>query len=51
MDAHLSEEFRAKGNLRNGKTKKQVQTSAVEISVETLRDRDASFDPQLSKET
>jgi len=49
MDAHLSEESRAKGNRRNGKTKKQIQTSAGEISVETSRDRDASFDPQLVK--
>ena len=41
MDAYLTEESRAKGNRRNGKTKKQVQTSAGEISVETPRDRDA----------
>ena len=49
MDAHLSDESRIKGNRRNGKMKKQLQTSVGEITVETPRDRDASFDPQFVK--
>lgn len=49
MDAHLSEDSRIKGNRRNGKMKKQLQTSVGEITVETPRDRDASFDPQFVK--
>lgn len=49
MDAHLSDESRIKGNRRNGKMKKQLQTSVGEITVGTPRDRDASFDPQFVK--
>lgn len=49
MDAHLTQESRAGGNRRNGKSKKQVQTDHGELSIETPRDRDASFDPQIIK--
>jgi len=49
MDVHLTQEKRATGNRRNGKMKKQLQTSVGEISVETPRDRDSSFDPQFVK--
>ena len=46
MDAHLSEESRENGNRRNGKMSKTVQTQYGEVTVETPRDRDGSFDPQ-----
>ena len=49
MDAHLSEEERSKGNRRNGKMSKQVQSRYGEITVDTPRDRDGSFDPQTVK--
>ena len=46
MDAHLSNESRESGNRRNGKMSKTVQTQYGEVTVETPRDRDGSFDPQ-----
>lgn len=46
MDSHLSEESRESGNRRNGKMSKTVQTQYGEVTVETPRDRDGSFDPQ-----
>ena len=46
MDAHLSDESRSLGNRRNGKMPKTVQTQYGEVTVETPRDRDGSFDPQ-----
>ena len=49
MDAHLSIDERSKGNRRNGKLPKQVQTCYGEITVETPRDRDGSFEPQTIK--
>lgn len=49
MDAHLSGEERSKGNHRNGKMPKQVQTRYGEVIVETPRDRDGSFEPQTVK--
>lgn len=45
MDAHLSEESRESGNRRNGKMSKTVQTQYGEVTVETPRDRNGSFDP------
>ena len=49
MDAHLSLDERSKGNRRNGKMPKQVQTRYGEVTVETPRDRDGSFEPQTVK--
>ena len=46
MDAHLSDDERSKGNRRNGKLPKQVQTRYGEVTVETPRDRDGSFESQ-----
>ncbi len=46
MAAHLSEESHVGGNRRNGKMSKTVQTQYGEVTVETPRDRDGSFDPQ-----
>ena len=49
MDAHLSGEERSKGNRRNGKMPKQVQTRYGEVTIETPRDRDGSFEPETVK--
>ena len=45
-DAHLTSEECSQGNRRNGKMPKQVQTCYGEVTVETPRDRDGSFEPQ-----
>ena len=47
MDASLDE--RSKSNRRNGKMPEQVQTRYGEVTVETPRDRDGSFEPQTVK--
>ena len=49
MDAHFSLDERSKGNRRNGKIPEQVQTRYGEVTVETPRDRDGSFEPQTVK--
>ena len=49
MDAHLLIDERSKGNRRNGKMPKQVQTCYGEVTVETPCDRDGSFEPQTIK--
>ena len=49
MDAHLSIDERSKGNRRKGKLPKQVQTCYGEVTVETPRDRDGSFEPHLAE--
>ena len=49
MEAHLSLDERSKGNRRNGKMPKQVQTRYGEVTVETPRDREGSFEPQTVK--
>ena len=46
MDAHLSIDEHSKGNRRNGKLLKQVQTCYGEVTVKTPRDHDGSFEPQ-----
>ena len=46
MGAHLSAECCESGNRRNGKMSKTVQTPYGEVTVDTPRDRDGSFDPQ-----
>ena len=47
MDAHLDEEERFKGNRRNGKGRKTVKTSQGSVDIETSRDRQGSFEPNL----
>ncbi|MFZ1796853.1 MAG: IS256 family transposase [Dokdonella sp.] len=49
MQAHLGHERHQKsgGNPRNGKSRKTVQSSMGELQIETPRDRDGSFEPQL----
>jgi putative transposase len=37
------------GNVRNGFSKKTVQTKSGEVDLEVPRDRDGSFDPQIVK--
>jgi len=49
MDAHLSSDERSKRQPRNDKMPKQVQTRYGEVTVETPRDRDGSFEPQTIK--
>ena len=47
MDSHLEGGEREFGNRRNGHMSKQVQTSLDEVTVNTPRDRDGTFDPQV----
>ena len=47
MDSHLDGVEREMGNRRNGHMSKQVQTSMGEITINTPRDRDGTFDPQV----
>jgi len=54
MTAHLGYEPSENGkekrsNTRNGKTKKTVKGTFGELEIETPRDRDSSFEPQLVK--
>jgi transposase-like protein len=49
LDAHLDESERQDGNRRNGKATKTVQTSAGPVELETSRDRNATFDPEIVK--
>lgn len=46
LDVHLGE---SQGNRRNGKGRKQLKTSHGAIELETGRDRQGSFEPQLVK--
>lgn len=47
MDSHLDGVECEMGNRRNGHMSKQVQTSMGEITINTPRDRDGTFDPQV----
>lgn len=49
MQAHLGHERhgRSNGNVRNGKSRKRVQSAAGDLQIETPRDRDGTFEPQL----
>lgn len=54
MDEHLgydknSSELKDTTNRRNGKSKKNVRTGFGDMELETPRDRDSSFEPQLVK--
>lgn len=55
MDAHLGYEKNEKsestrrGNTRNGKAAKTIKGTFGEMQIETPRDRDGSFEPQLVK--
>lgn len=50
MDAHLSENSLEEGNnRRNGFNQKQVKTASGSIELNTPRDRNGSFEPELIK--
>ena len=49
LDAHLDEEERKDGNRRNGKVQKTVQTNTGPIEIETSRDRNSTFEPEIIK--
>lgn len=56
LDAHLGYESHDKSasgerraNTRNGKSRKTIQSSMGDLQIETPRDRDGSFEPQLVK--
>ena len=49
LDAHLDEDERKSGNRKNGKTSKTLQTSEGPLEVETTRDRNSTFEPELVK--
>jgi transposase-like protein len=51
MQAHVGHEPYGKsaGNLRNGKAHKTVQSSQGDLQIETPRDREGTFEPQLVK--
>lgn len=49
MRAHLGHERhgKASGNPRNGKSRKTVQSTVGDLQIETPRDREGTFEPQL----
>ena len=51
MQAHVGHAplGRSRGNARNGKSRKRVQSAAGDLRIETPRDREGCFDPQLVK--
>jgi transposase-like protein len=49
MEEYLDETERFKGNRRNGTSKKTVKSTDGEFELETPRDRDSSFSPELVK--
>ncbi|MEZ9540319.1 transposase, partial [Shewanella sp. 10N.286.51.B8] len=52
MDDHLGYEKHHKStsaNSRNGKTSKRIQTEDGQFELDTPRDREGSFEPQLVK--
>jgi putative transposase len=49
LDSHLDEDERKEGNRKNGKTSKTIQTSDGPLEIETSRDRNATFEPELIK--
>lgn len=49
LDSHLNEDERKSGNRKNGKISKTLQTSEGPLQIETSRDRDATFEPELVK--
>ncbi len=49
MEEHLDDDSRASGNRRNGTSKKLVKSSDGSFELETPRDRDSSFEPEIVK--
>ena len=49
MDEHLDEGERSKGNRRNGTSKKLLKSSDGSFELETPRDRESNFNPEIVK--
>lgn len=49
MEEHLDENERLKGNRRNGTSKKLVKSSDGSFELETPRDRESNFEPEIVK--
>lgn len=49
LSAHLDEEEREKGNRRNGSGKKIIKSSDGSFELETPRDREGTFEPEIVK--
>lgn len=49
MEEHLDESERIKGNRRNGTNKKTVKSSDGSFELETPRDRESNFEPEIVK--
>lgn len=49
LDSHLDADERKEGNRKNGKTSKTLQTSDGPLEIETGRDRNSTFEPELVK--
>ncbi len=47
MDAHPDEAERLEGNKRNGKGRKTIKSSTGPVEIETPRDRQSTFEPQI----
>jgi putative transposase len=47
MDGHMEEKERSSGNRRNGNGSKKVKSTAGEFDLETPRDRNGTFEPQI----
>lgn len=49
LDSHLYESERKEGIRKKGKASKRLQTSIGPVEIETSRDRNATFEPELIK--
>ena len=49
IEEHLDESERIKGNRRNGKNNKTVKSSSGEFELDTPRDREGNFEPEIVK--
>jgi len=49
MEEHLTEQERDKGNRKNGTSKKTIKSSVGSFEIETPRDRESSFEPDIVK--
>lgn len=47
MGTHLDENERFSGNRKNGRTSKEIKTSAGTISIQTPRDRKSTFEREI----
>ncbi|MEO7049670.1 MAG: IS256 family transposase [Ferruginibacter sp.] len=47
IETHLDQNERFTGNRKNGKTSKDIKTSVGTISIQTPRDRNSTFEPEI----